>query len=106
MNTLRRMLPRVGSLTARNLSSTAVPVVDGKLGVVGGGRMAEAILRCLAKSQNMKSVHVYDPNETRMSVLKARYGITPVDTPEDATYNAEFVVRRPTSPPCIPQIQL
>lgn len=54
--------------------------------------MAEAILRCLAKSQNMKSVHVYDPNEARMSVLKARYGITPADTPEDATDDAEFVV--------------
>lgn len=54
--------------------------------------MAEAMIRCLAKTQGMDSVHVYDPNEARVAVLKARYGITPAATPDDCVDDAEFVV--------------
>lgn len=79
------------SLPLRRCNGTTT-VSLGKLGIIGGGRMAEAMLRCLAKTQDMGSVHVYDPSTARVSVLKARYGITPVDSADEAIADAEFVV--------------
>jgi ornithine cyclodeaminase/alanine dehydrogenase-like protein (mu-crystallin family) len=92
----RRFAAAGGMVSAAAGSLSRRPVCHlawaGKLAFIGGGRMTEAMLRCLSKSGSMENVYVYDPNEARTSILKARYGVTIEDSADDAVKGAEFVV--------------
>jgi pyrroline-5-carboxylate reductase len=65
-----------------------------KLGVIGGGRMAEAFLTAIKESQKMSNVFVYDVNETRLDVLKSKYGIHKAMSVDDVVKDADFVVSK------------
>ena len=77
----------------RSQSTIALEPSTDKIGIIGGGRMAEAMLRCFEKSFDMKRFCVYDSHDGRLATLKARYGITPVDHPDEAVDGATLLVR-------------
>lgn len=99
-------------LSARRILSTGLSRVAGslhqcsrmattsalsnKLAIIGGGRMAEAILKSLMPTEDMSHVHVYDTNDSRLDVLKSKYGISKASNPEDAVEGADFVVSSDT----------
>lgn len=63
-----------------------------KLGIIGGGRMTEAALNALKNIQNMDDVYVYDTNDSRLDVLRSKFGVHKARSPDEAVSNADFVV--------------
>ena len=64
-----------------------------KLGVIGCGNMATAILnRSLASLLNAKDVCVYDSDSAKSALLKAKYGVNVADSNADIVKNSEYVL--------------
>jgi ornithine cyclodeaminase/alanine dehydrogenase-like protein (mu-crystallin family) len=88
----RTSVAAAGAGARRAAGGVPSPWTTGKMSFIGGGRMAEAMLRCLCKAGSMENIFVYDPNEARTSILKARYGVTIADSADDAIVGSEYVV--------------
>lgn len=65
-----------------------------KLTILGGGKMAEAIINALhsKKSLPMSSIHVYDVNEDRLNYLSKNFKVQVSDDCNKAVEGAELVI--------------
>jgi pyrroline-5-carboxylate reductase len=54
--------------------------------------MTEAALNALKNIQDMNDVYVYDTNDSRLDVLRSKFGVHKAHSPDEAVSNADFVV--------------
>ena len=70
---------KLGAWRSVNLTRTLTTSISisPKLGVVGGGHMAKAIVSCLYadQCQNMNDIIIYDLEEDKMRLLARDYGV-------------------------------
>lgn len=65
-----------------------------KIGVIGFGNMAEAILAGLIKSRLMpaKHVHAFEPNLKRKRAMQKKYSVVFYEDPQSACHNAQVIL--------------
>ncbi len=67
---------------------------NGRLAMIGGGKMGEAIIGGLVSSGAIAAEHitVADPSEARRTILAETYGVTAVESGSEAAFGADVVV--------------
>lgn len=82
------------STPAATDSLQSVKPKDIKLALIGGGKMAEAIIGALQQKsvQTMKNVTVCDIHQHRLSYLKIKYGVSITEDVNEAVRDAEVTL--------------
>ena len=68
--------------------------MPGKIAFIGGGNMAEAIIRKMIKEDKFfpEQIYVYEILEERKRVLEEQYGVITCDNLEEALLESEFTI--------------
>jgi pyrroline-5-carboxylate reductase len=75
-------------------SATFSAISTSRIGIIGGGQIAEAIINAqkIKGFQDMSAINVFDVHDARLSYLVEKYGITAHTSAQDAVNASDIVI--------------